>query len=733
MSLDEEVKPLAVFNKGGKGSKEVKKWEKEIKKGKGGWDPYFSLVRFYHHSGEKERLGALLAKAPSPLREALEAYRLCLEGEGGEARDLLGDLSAARKEEQAWLAFLKGLLGDSRGYQECLTLYPRHPWSREIKLLMGEAFLQEGRGEEALGHLMSLEREKDPRVYLLVGKIYHQMGNLLAARNYLDRVLSGGKGDERREAAALVSRLARQKEEWDKVASALRILAQGASEGEMPRLQKELAEAYIKGGRTREARRVLEELGEAPDLWATLARVLEGSKDWKGALEAWERVGGDQGALGKGRVLLASGKVSEARETLKRALEGENRQEALFLLAQGAWQEGDAQEALRLLEEMGEEALKGSPEAAHLLARAALEVGDGEKAVQWALEAYQALPEGDRRQVKPTLKKIKKVLEGAPTAKKWLPLLEEALKESPLFQRLKEGLFKSRQGIARRLEESLGLRGEVTQEDLERIEEVLISADVGVETTRHLVKALEKRMARGEVRGKEGVMEALKDEILRILQKAQGRLEVGPPPWVVMVVGVNGTGKTTTIAKLARRITNQGKKVLLVAGDTFRAAAIEQLEIWADRVGVPLVKHQPGAHPSGVVYDALQAAKARGSDVVIIDTAGRLHTKVNLMEELKKMARVAAKEVPGAPQETLLVLDATTGQNALSQARLFSQAVPITGLVLTKLDGTAKGGIIIAIAGELSIPIKLIGVGEGMDDLQDFHAEAFVEALFEVD
>jgi len=427
------------------------------------------------------------------------------------------------------------------------------------------------------------------------------------------------------------------------------------------------------------------------------------------------------------------GKTVQAREALEKALGGETREEALYLMAQGAWEEGDADGCLKLLREIDEEVLRSLPQAAHLLARAALETGEVEEAARWALEAFQALPSDERRQVKPTLKKIRRALEGTPEAKKWVPLVEEALKESPFFQRLKEGLLKSRQGIAKKLEETLGIKGDVTREDLERIEEVLISADVGVETTEKLIKALERRMARGEVRGKEGIMVALRDEILRVLQHAQGRLEVGPPPWVIMVVGVNGTGKTTTIAKLARRFANEGKKVLLVAGDTFRAAAIEQLEIWADRVGVPLVKHQPGSHPSGVVFDAIQAAKARGYEVVIIDTAGRLHTKVNLMEELKKMVRVASKELPGAPHETLLVLDATTGQNALSQARLFSQAVPVSGLVLTKLDGTAKGGIIIAIAGELSIPIKLIGVGEGMDDLQDFDAEAFVEALFDVD
>ncbi len=725
---------MAILNRGGKAQeKEAKRWEKEIKRGKGGWDPYFSLVRFYHGRGDKEKVSALLEKARPPLKGALEAYVAYLEGHSDKARGLLAGVEGDKREPQAWVAFLKGLLGDVQGFKECLSLYPRHSWTREIKLFMGRVLLEEGRGEEALGHLMSLESERDPQVYLLMGKIYHQMGNLLAARNYLDRVLSAGQGDEKREAAALVVRLARQKEEWDKVASALKVLLQEADPQEAQNLKEELVEALIKGGRIREARKVLEELEDARELWTMLARVLEERRDWGEALEAWEKVGGSQGDLGRGRVLLALGKTGEAREVLKGALEGDARDQALYLMAQGAWVEGEGQECLRLLREMGEESLKRLPHGAHLLSRAALEAGEVEEAARWALEAFQALSPDEQRQVKPVLKRIRKALDGTPEAKKWLPLIEEVLKESPFLQRLKDGLLKSRHSIAKRLEETLGIKGEVTREDLERIEEILISADVGVETTDKLMKALEKRMARGEVRGKEGIMAALRDEILRLLQGAQGRLELGPPPWVIMVVGVNGTGKTTTIAKLARRFANEGRKVLLVAGDTFRAAAIEQLEIWADRVGVPMVKHQPGSHPSGVVYDALQAARARGYDVTIIDTAGRLHTKVNLMEELKKMARVASKELPGAPHETLLVLDATTGQNALSQARLFSQAVPVTGLVLTKLDGTAKGGIIIAIAGELSIPIKLIGVGEGMDDLQDFDAEAFVEALFEVD
>ncbi len=299
------------------------------------------------------------------------------------------------------------------------------------------------------------------------------------------------------------------------------------------------------------------------------------------------------------------------------------------------------------------------------------------------------------------------------------------------FRSLKEGLKKTREGLVRRLDRLLMGKVRLEGETLEEIEEVLISADIGVKTTSRLIRDLEEHARRQDKDHPHILRERLREGITSILQLREGPLRLtGQRPFVVMAMGVNGVGKTTTIAKMARQWKDDGHKVLLVAADTFRAAAIEQLEIWGDRAGVDVVRQQKGADPSAVVYDALQAAKTRGTELVILDTAGRLHTKVNLMDELKKIQRVAAKVVPGAPHEVLLVLDATTGQNAISQAKMFHEAVGVTGIVMTKLDGTAKGGILVAIASELDIPIRYIGVGEKLDDLQEFDARVFVEALF---
>jgi len=272
-------------------------------------------------------------------------------------------------------------------------------------------------------------------------------------------------------------------------------------------------------------------------------------------------------------------------------------------------------------------------------------------------------------------------------------------------------------------------RKKVGDEVWEELEELLIAADVGVATTSKLIERVRERAAAEKLDGAQ-VAAALKDEMTRLLTTTPPEKTVNPaPPRVVLLVGVNGSGKTTSIAKLAYRYKQEGKKVLLAAADTFRAAAIDQLKIQGERIGVDVVAHQPGADPGAVVYDALQAAQSRGADVLIIDTAGRLHTKYNLMEELKKVRRVAAKLDATAPHEVILVLDATTGQNGLTQARHFTEAVGVTGILLAKLDGTAKGGIVLAIGDELGIPIELVGVGEGMADMVTFDAGAFVEAL----
>lgn len=268
-------------------------------------------------------------------------------------------------------------------------------------------------------------------------------------------------------------------------------------------------------------------------------------------------------------------------------------------------------------------------------------------------------------------------------------------------------------------------------EMLDRLEEMFLSADLGVRTSQRLLSGLRVGLSRHERADPARINAFLKTELLKLLKEKEPIPEAaGPVPFVVMMVGVNGVGKTTTIGKLALRYRKEGRSVLLVAGDTFRAAAIEQLEIWGQRVGCPVIKHQSGADPSAVIFDGLSAAKARETERVIVDTAGRMHTKTNLMDELRKMKRVMDKALPGSPHETLLVLDATTGQNAVSQAKLFHEAIGVTGLVLTKLDGTAKGGVIVAIAEELGIPVKLVGVGEGLEDLELFSAEDFVDGLF---
>ena len=296
------------------------------------------------------------------------------------------------------------------------------------------------------------------------------------------------------------------------------------------------------------------------------------------------------------------------------------------------------------------------------------------------------------------------------------------------FDRLKEGLNKTRKGVQRSLMQLVGQGHDPAV--LEEVEASLLGADVGVRAVDRLMERL-----RDEIGG--DAIQTLQDAVVEILAPAQSDpldavIRKGPKPFVILAVGVNGVGKTTSIAKLASRLKRQGLKPLLVAADTFRAAAIEQLEIWGSRIGADVIKHRQGADPSAVVFDGLAAAKARGVDVVLIDTAGRLHTKVNLMDELKKMKRVLDREMPGAPHEVLLTLDGTIGQNALAQVTQFHEAVGVTGLALTKLDGTAKGGVVVAIAEEFSIPVRLIGVGEQEEDLQDFHAREFAEALLEV-
>lgn len=299
------------------------------------------------------------------------------------------------------------------------------------------------------------------------------------------------------------------------------------------------------------------------------------------------------------------------------------------------------------------------------------------------------------------------------------------------FQRLKEGLLKTRQGFIERIDQLIAGKRKIDDALLAELEEVLITSDLGVKTTQELLRNVTVKVQRKELEDADLLKKNLKEQMWQILSQQEKPLDISQAsPFVIMVIGVNGTGKTTTIGKMAQKFKSQGKSVLLVAADTFRAAAIEQLEIWGQRVGCEVIKQKSGSDPSAVVFDALQAAQTRQVDVVIIDTAGRLHTKVNLMEELKKVKRIISRQIPGAPHEVLLVLDATTGQNSINQAKMFNEAIGVTGIALTKLDGTAKGGILIAISAEFKIPLRYIGIGERLDDLREFNAREFVEALF---
>jgi len=297
-----------------------------------------------------------------------------------------------------------------------------------------------------------------------------------------------------------------------------------------------------------------------------------------------------------------------------------------------------------------------------------------------------------------------------------------------VLRSLRDGLAKTRKNFSDKVG-SLVLGDKIDEGFLDELEEALIASDVGVETASFVLKDLKERFKRNELSSPAQVKDRLRQLLFEILSARSSVFSLTASPSVVLVVGVNGTGKTTTIGKLANRLQAEGKKVMLAAGDTFRAAASEQLSIWGERAGIPVIKHKEGADPSAVVFDAVLAAKARAVDVLIVDTAGRLHTKSNLMEELKKVRRILSRELPGAPHETLLVLDGNTGQNALVQTKMFHEAVGITGIVLTKLDGTSKGGIVFAIYKELSIPVKFVGIGEAIEDLRNFDPREFVDAL----
>ncbi|AFK86766.1 MULTISPECIES: signal recognition particle-docking protein FtsY [Thermoanaerobacterium] len=299
-----------------------------------------------------------------------------------------------------------------------------------------------------------------------------------------------------------------------------------------------------------------------------------------------------------------------------------------------------------------------------------------------------------------------------------------------LYQRLKDGLARTRDNFTAKIDGILSFGRKVDDELFEELEEILILADVGVSTTEKIIDDLKEKAKEQKVKDAEKIKELLAEEIYDIMEAKETSLKITPPT-LILIVGVNGVGKTTTIGKLANKFKREGKRVLLVAADTFRAAAIDQLDVWAGRNNCEIIRHEEGSDPASVLFDGIKAAKSRNVDVILCDTAGRLHNKKNLMEELKKIYRVAQREFNEGNIETFLVLDATTGQNAIQQAKIFKEATDVTGIILTKLDGTAKGGIVISIKSELDIPVRFIGVGEGIDDLQEFDSEKFVRALFE--
>jgi fused signal recognition particle receptor len=301
-----------------------------------------------------------------------------------------------------------------------------------------------------------------------------------------------------------------------------------------------------------------------------------------------------------------------------------------------------------------------------------------------------------------------------------------------LLERLKAGVQKTRAGLMEKIEDAVHGRKEIDAEVLEELEYALITADLGTRTTSEILERIRDRVARHQVGDASELKKLIREYLLEVLQASERDVpQVAQPPAVIMVVGVNGAGKTTSIGKLTRRLQSEGKTVMMCAADTFRAAAIEQLEVWAQRTGCEFVRQQAGSDPSAVLFDALQSGKARKIDYVIVDTAGRLHTKTNLMAELEKMRRTAQRVIPDAPHEVLLVIEATTGQNGLEQARKFTETAEVTGIILTKLDGTAKGGVVVAISRELGVPIRYVGVGEQIDDLLPFDPESFVASLFD--
>ncbi len=598
--------------------------------------------------------------------------------------------------------------------EEFKELFKKIP-SLLFKTLLVKEFvpvlLNKGETDLALFFLNQVEKSKDPVIQYLIGWAYEQKGIVNTAKSFYEKAAKNGI----REAQLRLANLYIKQKEPKKAA----------------KLFKELGEwdkafmALIEAGEIKECLEIADKI-ENQDLTSNLVKILIERGKLEEAKNLSKKLKKEKALLYEAYILSKEGETEKAYQIASKIikdLKGIEKQIAIDIITAYYKENEKWKEITILLSPLETTKLLTNNERL-LLAEAYLHTKDYPR----ALRILANLLETElRKEAKRLIKRIKEESGN----EQILEVCKQLLAEDSFFKRLKEGLSKSRLSIVHQIENLFTEGKKVELKTLEELEEILIAADVGVEATQQILSNIKKRIEIGEIKNEAALIDALEEEILKILKKAEGKLTITEKPFVIMVVGVNGTGKTTSIAKLANLLKNQGYSVLLAAGDTFRAAAIEQLESWGKRLGVEVIKQKPGADPSGVVYDAVRAAKARKLDVVIIDTAGRLHTKVNLMEELKKMARVASKELPGAPHETLLVLDAVVGQNAISQAKMFSEAIPITGIILTKLDGTAKGGVIIAIAKLFNIPIKFIGVGEKIDDLQEFNAERFVDALFE--
>lgn len=686
--------------------KEIKELHKEVKK-RGSADALLIALFLLEKAGEEKEREKILKDAKKKVKDAdieslKELSKLASE-----------DIYAFEKAEGSpGVLFKKIKEGEiDEEFKELFKKLPSQIFKVYLIKEFVPALLDKGEADLALFFLNQVEKSGEPTINYLLGWAYEQKGIVNTAKSFYEKAAKEEFKEAKEKLANLyikqsepkkAAKIFKELEEWDKAFSAL-----------------------IEAGDIKECLKIIEHI-ENQELISKLARILIEKGKLKEAKEVVKQLEDEKAKLYEAYILSQEGKTEEAyriASEIVKDLKGEEKQIAIRIITD-YYRESEKWKEITILLSPLETTKLLSDKDRLLLAEAYIHTGDYPR----ALRILANLMETElRKDAKRLIKKIKEECEEEQVRE----VCEQLLAEDSFFKRLKEGLSKSRSSIVQQIENLFTEGKKVDAKTLEELEEILLAADVGVEATQQILSNIKRRMEIGEIKNESSLISALEEEILKILKKAEGKLVITEKPFVIMVVGVNGTGKTTSIAKLAYYLKNKGYSVLLAAGDTFRAAAIEQLETWGKRLGVDVIKQKPQADPSGVVYDAVKAAKARNVDVVIIDTAGRLHTKVNLMEELKKMARVASRELPGAPHETLLVLDAVVGQNAISQAKIFSEAIPITGIILTKLDGTAKGGVIIAIAKLFNIPIKFIGVGEKIDDLQEFDAERFVDALFE--